>query len=392
MTSFVANHGYLDGLLRGYRSGLLTAADYANLTQCETVDDMKVHLMNTDYANVFQDLPSPLTTQSIAEACTRKMVEDFQSLRQPALEPLAKFLDYITYGYMIDNIVLILSETLHERGTENPAGDTQALLDRCHPLGLFEGITALCVAQTPAELYHLVLVNSPLAKYFLATLSMENLDEMHVEVIRNLLYKEYLKDFFRFCQQLGEPTSESMGDILKFEADRRSINITVNSWRMQALSKPWGHQSIQLTRFRASHLLGVCPVQPTRPDRRLPPPSLPQDDRQRIYPTFGELWPEGTSKLQDAVDMDGLRAAVDSVEAYRDVLQQQNENPDKTIEDCFFEKEVQNCLLAFESHYSYGAFYAYFRLKEQETRNIVWIAECIAQNKRDRINHFTPTI
>eukprot|EP00708_Paratrimastix_pyriformis_P003060 GAFH01001826.1.p2 GENE.GAFH01001826.1~~GAFH01001826.1.p2 ORF type:complete len:354 (-),score=136.60 GAFH01001826.1:308-1369(-) len=353
MTSFVANHGYLDGLLRGYRSGLLTAADYANLTQCETVDDMKVHLMNTDYANVFQDLPSPLTTQSIAEACTRKMVEDFQSLRQPALEPLAKFLDYITYGYMIDNIVLILSETLHERGTENPAGDTQALLDRCHPLGLFEGITALCVAQTPAELYHLVLVNSPLAKYFLATLSMENLDEMHVEVIRNLLYKEYLKDFFRFCQQLGEPTSESMGDILKFEADRRSINITVNSWRMQALSK---------------------------------------DDRQRIYPTFGELWPEGTSKLQDAVDMDGLRAAVDSVEAYRDVLQQQNENPDKTIEDCFFEKEVQNCLLAFESHYSYGAFYAYFRLKEQETRNIVWIAECIAQNKRDRINHFTPTI
>lgn len=114
---------------------------------------------------------------------------------------------------MIDNIVLILSETLHERQTgESNPGEMQALLDKCHPLGLFEGITSLCVAQTPAELYHLVIVNcplglpllsclsdflcyvcSPVAKYFLSCLSMENLDEMHVEVIRNLLYKEYLK-------------------------------------------------------------------------------------------------------------------------------------------------------------------------------------------------------
>ena len=30
--------GYLEGLLRGYRSGVLTSADYANLCQCETID------------------------------------------------------------------------------------------------------------------------------------------------------------------------------------------------------------------------------------------------------------------------------------------------------------------------------------------------------------------
>ena len=30
--------GYLEGLLRGLRSGILTSSDYANLCQCETMD------------------------------------------------------------------------------------------------------------------------------------------------------------------------------------------------------------------------------------------------------------------------------------------------------------------------------------------------------------------
>lgn len=37
--------GYVEGLLRGYRSGLLTSADYNNLSQCENLDDVKLHLV-----------------------------------------------------------------------------------------------------------------------------------------------------------------------------------------------------------------------------------------------------------------------------------------------------------------------------------------------------------
>ena len=31
--------------MRGYRSGLLTAADYNNLCQCESLDDIRMHLV-----------------------------------------------------------------------------------------------------------------------------------------------------------------------------------------------------------------------------------------------------------------------------------------------------------------------------------------------------------
>lgn len=34
-----------EGIVRGFRSGLLTAADYSNITQCESLDDIKLYLV-----------------------------------------------------------------------------------------------------------------------------------------------------------------------------------------------------------------------------------------------------------------------------------------------------------------------------------------------------------
>jgi hypothetical protein len=58
---------------------------------------------------------------------------------------------------MIDNVVLLITGTLHER-------DTHELLDRCHPLGVFDTMPALCVATNVEELYQSVLVETPLGQ------------------------------------------------------------------------------------------------------------------------------------------------------------------------------------------------------------------------------------
>jgi V-type H+-transporting ATPase subunit d len=69
-----------------------------------------------------------------------------------------------SYAYMIDNVVLLITGTLHER-------DTHELLDRCHPLGVFDTMPALCVATNVEELYQSVLVETPLGELcFLLTL------------------------------------------------------------------------------------------------------------------------------------------------------------------------------------------------------------------------------
>jgi len=61
------------------------------------------------------------------------------------------------YSYMIDNIILLITGTLHNR-------ERQELLDKCHPLGIFDGIAALTTANTPADLYNIILVATPLGK------------------------------------------------------------------------------------------------------------------------------------------------------------------------------------------------------------------------------------
>jgi hypothetical protein len=58
----------------------------------------------------------------------------------------------------------------------------QELLDKCHPLGMFDSIATLAVAQNMRELFRLVLVDTPLAPYFSENLTHEDLDEMNIEV------------------------------------------------------------------------------------------------------------------------------------------------------------------------------------------------------------------
>ena len=56
-----------------------------------------------------------------------------------------------SYSYMIDNIILLITGTLHQR----PISE---LVPKCHKLGSFEQMEAIHVAATPAELYNAVLV------------------------------------------------------------------------------------------------------------------------------------------------------------------------------------------------------------------------------------------
>ncbi|KAJ2868819.1 H(+)-transporting V0 sector ATPase subunit d [Coemansia aciculifera] len=59
------------------------------------------------------------------------------------------------------------------------------------------------------------------------------------------------------------------------------------------------------------------------------------------------------------------------------------------LEDRFFAREVQFNKDSFEQQLHYGVFYSWLRLKEQEIRNVVWVAEYISQKQKDKINNYT---
>jgi V-type H+-transporting ATPase subunit d len=67
------------------------------------------------------------------------------------------FIFFPRYSYMIDNIILLITGTLHERTITE-------LIPKCHPLGSFEEMASINIASTPVELYNAVLVDTPLGK------------------------------------------------------------------------------------------------------------------------------------------------------------------------------------------------------------------------------------
>ena len=147
-----------------------------------------------------------------------------------------------------------------------------------------------------------------------------------------------------------------MSPLLSFEADRRSINITINSFGT----------------------------------------GLSKDQRAKLFPSMGRLFPEGTSALARADDVDQVKAVLDGVVEYRPFLEGSpasgggggggGDGGVASLEDHFFQYEVSLNKLAFLQQFQLGVFYSFFKLKEQEIRSLTWIAECIAQDAKDRIN------
>lgn len=293
------------------------------------------------YGDFLASLPPNPSTSALANKTTDKLVSEFRYLQANATGSLAKFMEYLTYGYMIDNVALLITGTLHER-------DTRDLLERCHPLGWFETMPVLCVATNIEELYNSVLIETPLAPYFKGSLSHQDLDELNIEIIRNTLYKNYLEDFHDWVNThpdvQGTPTAETMSEALEFEADRRSINITINSFGTE----------------------------------------LSKADRKKLYPNFGRLHPEGTFMLSRADDLEGVRIAVDGVHDYKAFFDQMggggsgstgvgnmsggSGSDGKSLEDLFYQKEMEVSKNAFTRQFTHAVVYAWVKLKEQVSR------------------------
>ncbi|CBZ52959.1 hypothetical protein NCLIV_027480 [Neospora caninum Liverpool] len=382
LSFFNVDDGYLEGICRGLRSAFLTEEDYKKLSAADSLEDLRSALEETDYGPFMQDEPLPLAVPTLSQKCREKMASEFRYMRSQASGPLGKFLDFIATEKMIDNVVGLIQGALNRKSAHE-------LLARVDPMGYFQEMAAIAnmdLTTSYEELYRALLIDTPVGKYFQAFLAESSsqaaahasdhggrslaevasiVSETDIELMRNSLKKGWLEDFYAFTQSLGGTTKEVMTHILKTEADFRVLRLVVNS-----LSS---NQQQQM-------------------------------DRHALYPSFGYLYPEGTDGLRKAWNDATVRTALAPFSNYLNLYEQckafyvgqegqGNEAVDmasnskfKSLEDLLYSETATMCELAFEQQFHYGIYYAWVKLKEQEIRNIVWIADMILMKRKEYIS------
>jgi len=358
LMSFNVEHGFLEAIVRGYRSGLLQEFEYRQLCQCDNLDDVKLALGDTDYCNVLQNV-NKLTPDVILDRCTDKFIAEFEYLRTCAMGPLRTFLDFITYEHLIQNISYVITSLIK-------GADAETLLAKCHPLGRSPHLKAIMTfenfenADGLVELYRTVLVDTPVARYFEKYFNSEIKDytqpsrdiqrvynEVEIDIITNMIQKHWLEDFYNFTQQYcGGTTGEIMRDLLEFEADRRAISITINSFGTN-LNEPYKRDA----------------------------------ERKSLYCNFGKLYPEATmDKFSKVGDMNQLAGELERYKTYHNLWRKSQEGG-RSFNDLMYQEEVRLNLLAFEQQSHFACFYGWVALKKQELRNLKWILACINQRR-----------
>ena len=146
-----------------------------------------------------------------------------------------------------------------------------------------------------------------------------------------------------------------MCEILRTRADTHAINVTLNSFGT-ALNEP----------------------------------TMRATDRRRLYPSFGHLYPHGTTLLASVGDAEQLGNVVTMFSQYANAWSVHTSGEGRSIDDAFYERDVAALELAFEGQCHLAPFYAYVKLKEQEVRNLVWISECVLQGQKGSVNDFVP--
>ena len=107
MADFNIHHGFIEALIRGMRSSFLSEADYHHITQCENLEDVKLNMSETDYADAVADMS--VMTPSVLQTAAINKVSSISKLRFTSYFALSWVVAFVSNSYYFNkSITLIL--------------------------------------------------------------------------------------------------------------------------------------------------------------------------------------------------------------------------------------------------------------------------------------------
>lgn len=277
---------------------------------------------------------------------------------------------------MIDNVVALIQGVVNKKNYAE-------LYARADPLGHFEGLAELAnikVEDVGGDFFRTILQESPIGPYFETFIAATRpadqsqysfgdatsyIAETNLDLMRCILKRRWLEDFYSFCESLGGTTSEVMTELLAKEADLRALSVVLNS--------------------------------PTDQDARNAATAELASIREHLFAGFGTLYPSFVRAVVSEGDEDSIRRTLAPFRGLMNIYEQGRALADPhmdrsgnsklmSVEDLLFQARVAACEEAFSQMMQFGVFYSYIVLKEQEVRNLIWIADMLVLNEKSHIN------
>jgi V-type H+-transporting ATPase subunit d len=251
--------------------------------------------------------------------------EDFAHYDYVQEGDLRLILDYYIEYHKIQNFFYLL-----QCKQEDP--DLERSFDKIE-MGDFSALRTLKFSKDMNDVQKYCIENSFLSKFGGRVKFEKEFSDNNFQVLQMLFFKHHIEETY---SRLGDDM-EHMREILKLEGDRQIIEIAVNT-------------------LSSKDIVG--------------------SERKRLFPTVCSISLKTRDMLANVESFEDLKAALSAKYRF-----------DSDISSVLIRNELIKCYEAFNEYNNLSCVYSYFKIKDREIKNILWIAECIIQGRKDAMSH-----
>ncbi|TBU01108.1 subunit d of V-type proton ATPase [Hamiltosporidium magnivora] len=322
-------YGSLIAEIHGKVSSMLQQSDYESLEQCETVEDMVVRLSHTSYASYLSE-ELQFNKKEFLKRLNKSFYNEFMYMYRNSENDLKLLLNYFIEVIKIQNFIFLLASK-----SEDPDLKCMEEIDM---LGNFNELDAIKISADMSDVYKFCVESTFLKKYYDKVYIEKEFAKNDWQIIQSTFFKNHIENFYDQINNLD--TMDYMKEILKYEGDRKIIELTINTL-----------DSVDIV------------------------------DKKRIdlYPTVCSFDRGSICKMSECTSMESIRDVLCGHPMYKKIVMYEDNDFMKNL----FDLEIKNYLSSLSEFNDLSCAYCYFKLKEREIKNIMWIAECISHENKE---------